>query len=287
NETSFFKELAPAGKVRSLRPHPDKKGRIWFWCLTVLNCLFAFFSVSMLFKSGYGYFVLPWLPQQMTNIYAPWGMINGLFMLLTSFASYHLYAKRNGSTLEEWGVKLSFKKLLKSILMALILLLFVGIFTAIAQYLFKIDFRYYLWGLRTLPTNLITVFLTYLPMYLIFGISVSIAVNSAYFAKIWNEAPLINDLFFALVNGIPAYVITTVGYHLFIKTGQMPNVFGSPFTFTFMVNAIPIFPLAVFAIRRMGRRCSNPYIPGIVVAVILAWMQVSSSFTAYVTMFGG
>ena len=81
-----------------LRPAPDKKGKIWFWVLTVANCVFAFFSISAIFRYGFGYCNSTIWAQQPTNIYALWALLNGVFMLITSFVSYGLYARKNGAT---------------------------------------------------------------------------------------------------------------------------------------------------------------------------------------------
>ncbi len=283
-KTKFFAELAaPEGKT--LRPAPDKKGKIWFWGLTILNCVFAFASISLIFAKGFGFFVLPQLPQQVSNIYALWALANGLFMLITSFGSYFLYGKKQGDTLRSWGVAISFKKLLKSILLAVLAVLSVLVVVYVAAYVFQMDLRVYLWGIRDIPFNHLYLFFTYLPFFLLFSIAVSISINSAYYAKIGKEPSWVNDLFFAFMNFIPAFTIFAVGYYLFMKTGVQPNVFGSNFTFTYMINAIPVFPAAVLLLRRLYKHCNNPYIPGIIVGCLLAFFQVASVFTCHTVMF--
>lgn len=270
-----------------LRPAPDKKGKIWFWVLTVANCVFAFFSISAIFRYGFGYCNSTIWAQQPTNIYALWALLNGVFMLITSFASYGLYARKNGATMSNWGLKISLKNLLKSILAAVGSCAVVFIAVWIANNIFCVDYHYYLWGLKNIPLENLGVFFAYLPMYLVFGLAVSIAVNSAYHCKIGKEPEWVNDLFFAVANTIPALAITFIGYYLFAKTGVKPFIFGSNYTFTYTINAIPVFPVAVILIRRLFKRCNNPYIPGIIVGVLLCWMQVSCSFTLHASMYYG
>lgn len=191
------------GENAVLRPAPDKKGKVWFWVLTVLNCVFAFISISIIFRLGFGYCNSPIWAQQPSNIYALWALCNGLFMLLTSFGSYALYARKAGATMSNWGLKVSFKNFLKSILVALISCFVVFGIVAISNRLFSVDYHYYLWGLKNIPLENIGVFFAYLPMYLIFGLAVSIALNSAYHCKIANEPEWVNDLFFAFMNTLP------------------------------------------------------------------------------------
>ena len=280
----FFSELA-APQGRTLRPAPDKTGKIWFWGLTILNCAFAFVSISIIFAKGFGYFVIPQLPQQVSNIFALWALANGVFMLITSFLSYFIYGKKQGQSLRDLGVVIGFKKLLKSILVAVIAVLSVLVVVYLAGYVFHMDLRVYLWGIRDIPVDHLYLFFTYLPFFLLFAISVSIAINSTYYSKIGKEPTWLNDIFFAFMNFIPAFAITVIGYYLFQKTGVQPNVFGSTFTFTYMINAIPVFPVAVLLLRRLYKYCNNPYVPGIIVGCLLSFFQVASVFTCHTTMF--
>lgn len=271
----------------ALRPAPDAKGKVWFWSLTILNCLFAFGSISLIFNLGFGYCNSTIWAQQPSNIYALWALLNGLFMLLTSFFSYALYARKNGASMTTWKLKISLKDLFKSILVSLLVCIVVFLMAAVANKFFHVDYHYYLWGLKNMPLENIGIFFAYLPMYLIFGIAVSIAINSAYFCKIGKEPGWVNDLFFAFMNTLPALVITLVGYYMYKQTGVKPFVFGSTYTHTYTINAIPVFPVAVILMRRLFRKCNNPYIPGIIAGILLCWMQVSCSFTIHANMFYG
>lgn len=208
-------------------------------------------------------------------------------MLITSFVSYALYGRKNGASPEDWGLKISPAQLLKSILAALAACAAVFLIVAAANRIFDVDYHYYFWGLKNIPVKNLGVFFAYLPAYLIFGITVSIALNSAYHCKIGKEPEWVNDLFFAVMNMLPALVITFVGYYLYAKSGVKPFVFGSTYTYTYTINAIPVFPVAVILIRRLFKRCNNPYIPGIIAGILLCWLQVSCSFTLHANMYYG
>ena len=61
------------------------------------------------------------------------------------------------------------------------------------------------------------------------------------------------DLFFAAMNTIPALAITVIGYYLYAQSGLKPFVFGSTYTFTYTLNAIPVFPVAVIDVYKRQR----------------------------------
>ena len=54
-----------------------------------------------------------------------------------------------------------------------------------------------------------------------------------------------------------------------------------------MINAIPVFPIAILLLRRIFKYCNNPYVPGIIVGSLLCFMQVASVFTCHTFMFMG
>lgn len=268
------------GADTALRPAPRGRAeRLWFWGLTVLNCLFAFVSITLIFKLGLGYFSTKVLAQQPTNIYAFWAGLNGLFMLASAAASRRLRdgrrprARRSpAAVLRDGG---------RELLVCLIALGGMLALVELGNRVFFTDFRFYLWGIRDVPGELFGVFLTYLPFYLVFGIAVSVTLNGACHCRIAHEPQWANDLFFAVLNLIPALVVTLVGYLIFMHTKVAPNVFGAPSSFTYTINAIPMFPIAVVFIRRLFKRCGNLMVPGVIAGVLLCWMQVSCSVTLH------
>lgn len=286
-ETKLFKSLK-AEKVNTLREAPtEKAGKLWFWGLTLGNLAFAFVSVTLIFKFGFGYFALPFMPSQVANIFALWSLFNGLFSLILSFASYFLYGKKNGVRLSDWGLVISFKNLMKSILLAILTFLTIIAMVFLAAKVFQMDMRFFIWGVRDMPLDKLYLFASYAPFFIIYSIAVSIGINGSYFAKIKNELPLVNDLFFAIMNMIPTVFITVLGYYLFMKTGVQPNIFGSDYTFTYMINAIPIFAVTVYFMRQLHKQVANPYISGLVGGLLITYFNVTTVFVVHTFMYMG
>lgn len=286
-QTKAFASLHVAERP-VLGPAPDRNGKLWFWGLTIATTVFSILSISVIYSTKFSYWLTPLFPQQMTNAYAFWGAINGLFMALTIFIAYRCYARKHGVTLKDWGLAIGWKNFFKSIALALIVIACFVVFVQFSVKVLGTDFRYYMWGITVIPfDSRILVFLTYLPLFLCLCFPLCLSVNYTYYQKIGNEPEWLNDIFFAVVNSIPAALITAVGFHIFIKNGYMPHaVFGSTFTHTYTINAIPMFPLVVLAVRRLRKVCNNPYIPALISAVLLCWMNVSCAYTAYTTLIG-
>ena len=141
--------------------------------------------------------------------------------------------------MEQWGLKIAWVDFFKSILAALAVCAFVFLVTLVENKLFKINFNCFLWGLKNIPAANLVVFFKYLPFYLVFGIAVSVAINSAYYNKIGNEPEWANELFFAIMNLIPSLAITLIGFGIYAKTGVKPFIFGSTYTFTYTYTCEP------------------------------------------------
>ena len=274
-KTKLFASLAPKnGEVNVIGPAPDKTGKKWFWGLTLFSCAWALISCTLVFATKYDQFASKLLPQQYTNIFAFWNLLNGIMMIVTLFFAFYFLGKRQGATARGWGILLSPADLIKTLAICLIALAGIKVVLVFASNVFTENFQCYMWGLRDLPLSRLKTFLAYLPMYLLFYIALSVSINSAYFNRIAREPEWVNDLFFAFMNMLPALLISVIGYEMFKATGIGPNVFGSTYTYSYLVNAIPCAPIGVLVMRRIHKYCGNPYIPGVIVGVIFCTMQV-------------
>lgn len=283
-ETSVFSSLK-SDKINEIREIPVNSNKKWTVFTTVFNVAFAFLSITLIYKAGLGYFALPWLPQQVSNIFALWSLVNGLFMLLVMFTTYFFVGRKQGLKLSDWGIAIGLKELIKSLVLAVLTFAAMISLTDIAGYLFQMDMRMYLWGIRQIPFNKLYLLLIYAPFFIIFAVAVSLSINGMNYVKFYSEKEWVNTVIVALLNMIPPLVITVIGFSLFKKTGIQPNIFGSDYTFTNMINAIPAYPVAVLYIRVLNKHTKNPYIPGIIVGLLFAFFQVASMFTMHSFLF--
>ena len=283
-ETKAFVSLK-SDKKNTIRENTNPENKKWAIITTLINVAFAFLSITAIYKLGFGYFALTWLPQQVSNIFALWSLINGLFMLLVMFVTYQLVGKKQGLKLSDWGVTIGLADFVKSIALALLTFAAMMTLTYIAGFIFQMDMRMYLWGIRQIPFNKLYLLLIYAPFFIIFAVSVSLSINGMNYVKFSKEKEWINTVIIAILNMIPPLFITVLGYSLFKKTGVQPNIFGSDYTFTNMINAIPAYPIAVIYIRILNKHTKNPYIPGIIVGLLFAFFQVASLFTMHAYLF--
>lgn len=240
--------------------------------ISIVNTLFPFISISIIFKLGLGYFALPQLPQQPTNIYAFWALLNGIFLSLTLL----IFVKINKISLS--NININVKNIPKSLTISIVIFSVILSIIYLSSILFNVDFRYFLWGFRPILFKYFYVFFIYLPFFFIFTFPLSI------FIKISNNT---NILIMCILSALPAIIITILGYYKFISLGYQTNLFGSNYTFTYMVHAIPVFPIAILLIKKLTDLSDTPYIPAFLTSFILIFMQVCTTFTCHTFLYFG
>ena len=176
--TPTFEELR-AGEVVAPMPVPDAKGKLWFWGSLAVGAIFA--TVIYLSVVSIGHRTTVFLQPQSFGI-ALWSLCCGLFTILSMFIYYKTYGKAHGIDLADRGVKMPVKKLLKSVLLAVIVAGVTYTWVFVADYFFKTDFRLWTLAVKTFEADKIGVALwPYLWMFLVFYIASSVSVNAYAF----------------------------------------------------------------------------------------------------------
>lgn len=276
-ETAYFADLKATEEVKPL-PAPKGKGKAWYWGSFIASVVFSLIVYS---------FTYSWctanrpsfLPQFATWYIGFWTVCCGLFTILLLFLSY----KFNGSVdLAERGIKISGKKLWKTIVLSLTVVAASFSLVFISDWLFLTDYR--LWCFATLrafsPDNF-SIIIRYVGFWLVYYIALSVATNGFNFVDIgkkgWGSTLI--QMFFVFI-GPEIYIIAQVG--TFFKTGYMLcelTPIGGSITAIWMYPIVLILPLAAFICSKIYRKTKNPYIGGIIMGLIACIMSVTNTLT--------
>lgn len=279
-ETRYFAELKADGKVQPL-PAPTGKGKAWYWGGFAACVVFALVWYS--FTYSWCQNNQPsWLPQFATFYIGLWTLACGLFTLLVLCLSYHFWGKKNGVDLAERGIKLSGRKLWKTIVLSLTTVSAAYALVFISDYLFLTDYR--LWCFATLrsfsPDNF-SLIARYLVFWLVYYIVLSIATNGFNFVSIgkkgWGSTLI--QMFFVFIG---PEIFIAAQYITFFNTGYMLcelTPIGGSITGIWMYPIVFILPLATFICSKIYRKTKNPYIGGIIMGVIACMMAVTNTLT--------
>lgn len=276
--TPTFEELR-AGEVVAPMPAPaDAKGKLWFWGSLAVGAIFA--TVIYLPVVSIGHRTTVFLQPQSFGI-ALWSLCCGLFTILSMFIYYKTYGKAHGLDLADRGVKMPVKKLLKSVLLAVIVASVTYTWVFVADYFFKTDFRLWTLAVKTFEADKIGVALwPYLWMFLVFYIASSVSVNAFNYNEIGGKKGYGNVIINALFVAFPAIVLPAMQYIYYFATDEMLFWGASDRLHMWTLWLFPITVILITAtlINRVVYKVSkNPYIAGIALGIVITLMTCTNT----------
>ncbi len=282
-DTSYFSSLKTKTAVVA-QPAPVGKAKIWFWASLLLS---AFFS-------GYTYLIIPgkitgdsaWITRPDYFLQSPvffigvWAVVNGIFALLLMVITWYFFGGKSVS-LKDRGVTISLQNLWKTILLSLVVVSGAFLIVFFSDYLFKVDFRFWVIPVKAFMPDKIGIILMYLPFFLVFYILHSIAVNSFNFVEQGKE--WVNVAWLALFTTLGALVYVIIQYSVFFATGKswtevmdpaVSNIYG-----IWLFPILVYFPLAVILDRKLFKVTKNPYLGGIIFGLIMTIIACTNTLS--------
>ena len=163
------------------------KSNLIFWGGLLVSAILSwqFFLPAIdiardVFPSQQGQNTLTWLfPQSMTNFIWIWAMFNTIVGLLIFFLVYKFNGKKNGVTTEQWGIRISGKDFLRTLLLALMVMVCFFSVVFIANYFFVTDFRIWVLAIKVFKPIHIVYALSYAVMFFPYYFMVSLTTNGS------------------------------------------------------------------------------------------------------------
>lgn len=199
--------------------------RKWFfwggWALSWMISGVSFFPISKLdavfFPGQTAFGSSAWFAQPSTNFIMLWAVFNGLIGLALFFISKYIYGKERDISEEMSGLRIGGREILKTI--ALAVCVFVGFYSLVfvSEYLFHIDFRFWVLGICTFTPDKLLVMLQYLPFYFVYYLAMSISCNILLRAE--GQKEWLNILLCGLGNILGIVIINALQYIKLFSTG--------------------------------------------------------------------
>lgn len=290
-DTGYFKSLRAEKEVVAL-PAPKGKSAVWYWCGIVVVALFAAVSFPTMFDgleakypNLYSYVYdgnAPFFKQWPVTFVGCWSVACAAVLGLVTFLSYKLNGKKNGVNLAERGVKIGLGKLWKSVVLALavacsaVLLIFVG------DWLWDVDARIWVIALRTFESDKLVEILKYLPFFLIYYITMSVAVNSINYVKLGKEwVNVVIEIVAVIAGPVLFYAAQYITFHSagYLLTELSGLGSGSVITGIWVYPLLFWLPCGVLVSRSIYKRTNNPYIGGIIMAIMVTVANCANTIT--------
>lgn len=281
---AFPLELLQSSAFRSLRANSiapatrsmGRLGNLWFWGGLAVSAVVSALSYIWLFDFANATqpALLPQAPPYYIGI---WAAANGLFAILVMALSYFSFGRKTGQDLRASGVVLSGQKLLLSLLLAAIVVVSSFGIVQVVGYFFQTDFRLWVITIRAFEPETVGIALMYLPLFLVYFVANSVAVNS------FNRFTLagrewLNTAVVTLFNALGPIALVAIQYSTFFITG-LPTEAISPITGIWLFPVIVILAAAAVISRKIYRETRNPYIAGFINAGVATMMTVGTTLT--------
>lgn len=150
-ESGYFSELK-----EKLPEYRGYKGRNWWISAAITAAVGPLLYLSV----WHNMFFTPWIepnrlwPQNFTNVYMVWSIISGIIAIMLMLAGHFFSLRKQGAGLESYGLtdascRFDWRRISKSLLLAMCTLLPVYLMLVFADYVLKVDFR--AWVVTLLP----------------------------------------------------------------------------------------------------------------------------------------
>jgi len=275
--TPFFSSLRAEAPVEPRAFAP--RGKAWFWGSISLAALVATL-IYLPIMLNVGSFTFA---KEIATQSSPWGIsiwaaACGLFGILTMVVAYRFYGKKNKVSLADIGVKIGWQKLWKTVLLAVIVVAVSYSCVFFADYFFKTDFRIWFIAVKAFDaTKIFTAVFPYMFLFLVYYVTQSVAANSFNYNTL-GKKKWVNTTVVALFNALPAIILVVIQYSHFFVTGHMmwPN---ANMHVLWLIGVMVTLSVTTVISRKIYRATNNPYLAGIINAVIVTLMACSNTLT--------
>jgi dienelactone hydrolase len=275
--------FAGVRESQPVTPGPqNRKGLAWFWgglaVSTVLSAVSYWVLQANPTVAGIAGVAQPPLnPQGAVFFIGLWAAINGVLGIIIMAASWMLFGRTKGQSLRQVGALPGWKSFGLSILVGIITVAAAYLIVFLVGFLFNTDFRYWVVAVKPFTADKLLDALIYLPLFAIYYLANSVAVNSFNRFHL-REKEWLNTAILALFNALGPILLVLWQYIHFFVTGNLVPGFGG-------IDSIWLFPVIVFLIvapiisRKIFRVSNSPYIGGMIMAGMATVMSVTNTLT--------
>ena len=253
------------------------KSKVWFWAQLVICCVWGAASYLTALK----------LAQSANYSPSMLGMpaIRGISLwsigcALVAIACMFIGRSVNGGWSELTAcLKLSAQKLWKTVTLAVVMAALTFLWVFAAYYLFKVDFR--IWTLAAKPFNsrIFVLAIPFMFLLCVFYVTNSVATNCFNYVDFGGKKWL-NTIVLAIFNVLPAVIILVLQYTYYRNTGYLRwSADEAGLFIVWLYPFLAILPVSLIISRKIFQATRNPYLPGIINAIIVALMSCANTCT--------
>lgn len=276
-DTRVFEDLKGQAVMRT---GGGKMDLVWSLATSAIKILCSIFIIWKIMNSTMYSRIDPIWKQKNTFCIAGWAAINAVIIAVTLVAWWFGYAKKKGIDLREAGLILPKKAVLKTIGIALATVVCAWGIVFFSDYFFQTDFRFWQWSVKAFTAQKIAPTLSFLPLFLLFYIVNSIAINVQGYSDSLSKNEHVNLFLLALLNSLSPLIIIVMQYSVFFSSGyQLWGAGALARIPTWLHTSVLILFITPYITRAIYKRTKNPYIGGIINGVLVTLCMCMNSAT--------
>lgn len=276
-DTGYFSILKAEEKVLPA-PVKDNAGRIWFFALMVVSMIFSGSSYVYCMRHVYSN-TTEFFPQTASLTIGIWSLACGVVAILLMTLYYFAYGRSHGFDPRATGLCISLKKLWRTVVLAVLVIVCSYSIVFFAEYFFQTDFRIWVFGIKEFGSDKVLIALRYLPFFLVFYVVNAVSVNCFNYNTIGGEVG--NAVLEGLANSLACMVIVAIQYICFYTTSR--QFFGlsegERILPIWLFTVIPILFGAAIVSRILYKKTRNPYLAGFINAMFVTIFTCTNTFT--------
>jgi len=254
--------------------------KIWFWAGVAVLAIISAWSYVIISQTpevlGITFnAVSSIVPQGSVFFIGFWAAVNGLAAIIIMIGAYFVVGRKSGMSLRATGLLPGWKNFFHGIGLALTTVVLMYALVFLIDFLFKTDFRLWVIGVKVFSVDKIGMALFILPLFLLFFVANSIAIN------VFNRYTIagrewLNTAVLALGSSLGVIALVVAQYTTFAITGNLIPGFGGIFSI-WLFPVIVILTVTAIVSRKLYRMTNNPWIAGFLNATIVVLISVSNS----------
>lgn len=276
--TPMFEELRAKEKAEAIST--NQKGITWFIVSTVITSIVGALTFQLVVQGVKDNFTFA--EQPIILGIATWAALCGAVSILMMFIGHRINGKDAGIDLSARGVTMPVKKLLKTVLLAVIVITVSYSCVFLADFFGMSDFRIWNVGIKTFNANLLRISIfPHAFLFLVFYVAFSVSNNSFNFNQIGGRSSFVNNLVNTLTALLPLLILLGVQYGGYFATGHLTfNDNSANMNYAQLWAFLLIIPGASIIDRKLYRVTKNPYLAGIITGVIVAIISCCNTTTS-------
>ncbi len=227
-------------------------------------------------------------PMNWANSIAGLAVLNAVFMLALFLFWHFFYAKKHGSCLTAYGFtddagKVNWKQIVRSAVFAIFLMVITYLIINLCYAVFKIDFRFWQFGIMPISVKRFSHILGYLLCYLFaFGVMNTVSIAFAGIGSGNDRKSIAKQYLLGWLVGAGGYTFLMIVYYVGLRTTHCPPfVNGFPqFSQIFSMKTtclVPTFTILSVINTALYRKTRNIYVGWFTAAILAAIILITTN----------